>query len=137
MNRLFALTQGDPDGIGPDITLMAQLRGALPRCVVLGDPAVFRARARQLNLDVDVRVVEAFNDVDETMLNILPCGMGGADTTIQAIERGTELVMQSQAAALITNPISKAVLMDHGFAFPGHTEFLGVLAQRMVRARSR
>ena len=34
----------------------------------------------------------------------------------------------SAAAAIVTNPISKAILKDAGFNHPGHTEFLASLA---------
>ena len=35
---------------------------------------------------------------------------------------------QGAARAVVTNPISKAVLYGAGFAFPGHTEYLAALA---------
>jgi 4-hydroxythreonine-4-phosphate dehydrogenase len=37
-------------------------------------------------------------------------------------------VKQGSAAAIVTNPISKKSLYDAGFAYPGHTEYLGHLA---------
>jgi 4-hydroxythreonine-4-phosphate dehydrogenase len=37
--------------------------------------------------------------------------------------------MAGEAAAVVTNPIVKSVLARAGFAEPGHTEFLGRLAQ--------
>jgi 4-hydroxythreonine-4-phosphate dehydrogenase len=39
-------------------------------------------------------------------------------------------VLDGIAAAVVTNPIAKHVMAGAGFAFPGHTEFLGWLAQR-------
>lgn len=50
-SRPLALTQGDPAGIGPDITLAAWLRRgelSLPPFLFLGDPNVLAARALQL-----------------------------------------------------------------------------------------
>jgi 4-hydroxythreonine-4-phosphate dehydrogenase len=38
-------------------------------------------------------------------------------------------VLEGRAAALVTNPVAKSVLYRAGFAEPGHTEFLGRLAQ--------
>ena len=38
------------------------------------------------------------------------------------------LVRQGAARAIVTNPISKAVLYGAGFSFPGHTEYLAALA---------
>jgi 4-hydroxythreonine-4-phosphate dehydrogenase len=47
---------------------------------------------------------------------------------IEAIDRAVAFVREGSAAALVTNPISKKALYDAGFAYPGHTEYLGHLA---------
>jgi 4-hydroxythreonine-4-phosphate dehydrogenase len=41
----------------------------------------------------------------------------------------TGAVQDGGAAAVVTNPIAKSVLQEAGFAHPGHTEFLGHLAE--------
>ncbi len=46
---------------------------------------------------------------------------------IASIERAVRLVQAGEAGAVVTNPISKAVLYQAGFPHPGHTEFLGAL----------
>ena len=48
---------------------------------------------------------------------------------IASIERAVELATTGPAGAVITNPIQKATLMNAGFAFPGHTEFLADLTK--------
>ncbi|HET7413095.1 MAG TPA: 4-hydroxythreonine-4-phosphate dehydrogenase PdxA, partial [Pararhizobium sp.] len=55
-----------------------------------------------------------------------------AGATIAAIERAVALTLEGAAAAVVTNPIAKAVLYESGFAFPGHTEFLAHLAAKAV-----
>ena len=144
--RPLALTQGDPAGIGPDITLTAWLRRdelGLPPFLFIGDPGVLRARARLLGLDVAIvetdcaRAVGAF----DRALPVLPVSAGGnviagtpdpatALGTIAAIETAVALSMAGDALATVTNPIAKSVLYDAGFGFPGHTEFLADLAER-------
>jgi 4-hydroxythreonine-4-phosphate dehydrogenase len=52
-----------------------------------------------------------------------------APATIEAIASAVELVRQGRASAVVTNPVSKAVLYQAGFPHPGHTEFLGELAR--------
>jgi 4-hydroxythreonine-4-phosphate dehydrogenase len=55
---LLALTQGDPAGIGPDITLMAWSRrdaDSVPPFLYVGDPDVLAARAIMLGLDVPMQ----------------------------------------------------------------------------------
>jgi 4-hydroxythreonine-4-phosphate dehydrogenase len=145
-SRPLALTQGDPAGIGPDITLAAWLRRgelALPPFLFLGDPNVLSARARQLNLTVPLREADASTafDVFADALPVLPITAGmdvvagephvaTARATIAAIEMAVSLSMKRETSAVVTNPIAKSVLYDAGFGFPGHTEFLADLATR-------
>jgi 4-hydroxythreonine-4-phosphate dehydrogenase len=53
---------------------------------------------------------------------------GSSALVIRWIETAARLVIEGEADALVTAPIAKAPLYDAGFAFPGHTEFLGDLA---------
>ena len=145
-SRPLALTQGDPAGIGPDITLAAWLRRgelSLPPFLFLGDPNVLAARALQLNLDVPLRKADASTacGVFADALPVLPIAAGmdviagephvaTAKATIAAIEKAVSLSMNGDTMAVVTNPIAKSVLYDAGFGFPGHTEFLADLAAR-------
>jgi 4-hydroxythreonine-4-phosphate dehydrogenase len=143
--RSLALTLGDPAGIGPDITLLAwQARAAeaIPPFVWLGDPDTLAARADQLNLAVRIETVA---DVTEAAgcfaeaLPVLPLTVAhpvvpgrpdeaNAGAVQHSIERAVGLVLAGAARAVVTNPVSKAVLYRAGFSFPGHTEFLASLA---------
>ena len=142
----LALTQGDPAGIGPDITLAAWLRRGeldLPPFLFLGDPAVLAARASQLGLAVPLAIADPANarNIFPDALPILPIEaemaviagqphVATAKGTIAAIETAVSLSMSGQTSAVVTNPIAKSVLYDAGFGFPGHTEFLADLATR-------
>ncbi len=46
----------------------------------------------------------------------------------QSIETAVSLVRGGEARAVVTNPISKSLLYQTGFTFPGHTEYLAALA---------
>ncbi|UVD58007.1 4-hydroxythreonine-4-phosphate dehydrogenase PdxA [Rhizobium sp. Pop5] len=146
-SRPLALSQGDPAGVGPDITLMAWLRRrelGLPPFFLIGDPEVLALRARQLNLAVSIRETNKASEAagmfaDAMPVMPVPAGIevvagepheATAKGTIAAIERAVSLVIGGEALAVVTNPISKAVLYDAGFRFPGHTEFLADLAAR-------
>lgn len=139
----LALTQGDPSGIGPDITLDAWLRRGpdTPTFAVFGDPAVYAARAKLLNLPVRVIDTElgAASEVFRDALPVIPTSTGTAGIpgrpdprdaagTIAAIRSAVAAVHGGAARAVVTNPIAKHVLYDAGFAHPGHTEYLGELA---------
>ncbi|MBY5369286.1 4-hydroxythreonine-4-phosphate dehydrogenase PdxA [Rhizobium leguminosarum] len=146
-SRPLALSQGDPAGIGPDITLMAWLRRrelGLPPFLLIGDPDVLALRARELNLAVSIRETDSASEAagmfaDALPVMTIPAGIevvagephaATAKGTITAIEKAVSLVINGEALAVVTNPIAKAVLYEAGFRFPGHTEFLADLAAR-------
>ncbi|OAV50135.1 4-hydroxythreonine-4-phosphate dehydrogenase [Rhizobium sp. WYCCWR10014] len=146
-SRPLALSQGDPAGIGPDITLMAWLRRrelGLPPFFLIGDPDVLALRARQLNLAISIRETDEASEaagifVDALPVMTIPAGIevvagephaATAKGTIASIEKAVSLVFSGEALAVVTNPIAKAVLYEAGFRFPGHTEFLADLAAR-------
>jgi 4-hydroxythreonine-4-phosphate dehydrogenase len=143
--RPLALTLGDPAGIGPDITLnawQARATEAIPPFVLLGDPDVLAARAKDLGLSVAIETVEnplaameRFADALPVLPVIVPGAVvpgrpdpAAAGAVQQSIERAVALVLKGTASAIVTSPISKAMLYRAGFAFPGHTEFLAALA---------
>ena len=138
--RVLALTSGDPSGIGPEIAAAAWRRrheDAVPPFYLLGDPALMRARAPDVRLAL-VEPREAANVFSEA-LPVVPLKAGFTDAAglpdtanaagiIEAIERAVADVAAGRADALVTCPIAKKPLYDAGFAYPGHTEFLGHLA---------
>jgi 4-hydroxythreonine-4-phosphate dehydrogenase len=145
-SRPLALTQGDPAGIGPDITLVAWTRRrelGLAPFLFIGDPEVLAVRARQLSLDVPLRPADAATAcqvfVDALPVLAIPAGLdvvagephvATARGTIAAIETAVSMTMKGDALGVVTNPIAKSVLYEAGFGFPGHTEFLADLASR-------
>jgi 4-hydroxythreonine-4-phosphate dehydrogenase len=149
----LALTQGDPSGIGPEIAVkafVARKALALPPFFAIGDPALYRSLAKLLSLDVAVEETtpREANGVFETALPVVPLGLsvkgepGKSDSadaaaTILSIERAVECVAKGEARGIVTAPIAKAALYDAGFAFPGHTEFLGALAKRFFNVEAR
>lgn len=142
----LALTQGDPSGIGPELTLKAyaaRKARALPPFFALADPAQLARTAAALGLEIALHEVapEGVAAVFDTALPVVPLGLSvrgapgapepaDAAATILSIERAVELVAEGKARALVTNPIAKNVLYAAGFAHPGHTEFLAALAER-------
>lgn len=143
----LAVSMGDPAGIGLEITLKAWLaRHAqrLPPFVLFADPQAVAERARALGLSVPVSEVASLSQAGDVFAIALPVrplplaaparagnpDVANAPAVITAIERATAAVVAGEAAALVTNPISKHVLASSGFAYPGHTEFLGALAEQ-------
>lgn len=150
---MLALTQGDPAGIGPELTLAAwrhrEQRG-IPPFAYLGGSATLSELAERLGLPVPLRSVgwdeaEACFDTALPVIELEHCAQAqsgqpdpaNAAGVIEAIERGVEAVETGKAAALVTNPIAKSVLYAAGFRHPGHTEFLAELAGRGREATPR
>ena len=142
----LALTRGDPSGIGPELALHAWLlthAAAAQPFFIVADPDHLSRLSRDLGWDVPIEAVDP-SDAAAVFGRALPVvasphrviGRPGRPDTIDAagtiasIETCTALVRDGKAAAVVTNPIAKEVLYRAGFPHPGHTEFLGELAQR-------
>ncbi|WP_077106561.1 4-hydroxythreonine-4-phosphate dehydrogenase PdxA [Agrobacterium sp. DSM 25558] len=144
----LALTQGDPAGIGPDITVVAWAKRkelGLPPFIFIGDPDVIASRANLLGINANVVVCEPEQAAsifpDALPVFPIPVGfdvqvgqphVGTALSTIKAIETAVSLTVEKRTSAVVTNPIAKSVLYEAGFGFPGHTEFLAELANKLT-----
>ncbi len=143
----LALTMGEPAGIGIELALKAWLALAqVPELafVVYADPSVLTARAQRLNLTVPL-AVDVGADASAAFSHALPVvslrapvidqagvlDVRNASATIEAIERAVRDTHKGLTRAVVTNPIQKSVLYQAGFAFPGHTEYLGALADQL------
>jgi 4-hydroxythreonine-4-phosphate dehydrogenase len=150
MAKPLALTSGEPAGIGPDITIKAWLRRNEERLspfYLCGDAGLIRRRAHALGVDIpvaEVRIEDAANAFADC-LPVIPAGDAAtaapgrpdntsAETALASIRQAVRDVAAGQAAAVVTNPIAKAVLYRAGFRHPGHTEFLAELAAANGRA---
>jgi 4-hydroxythreonine-4-phosphate dehydrogenase len=143
---------GDPAGIGLELCLQiwrrasqsTQAQAFAP--VLYGDPEAVAVYARRLGLPDPSRAVAhpsealaiwpAHLPVKPVPL-VRPVEPGRPDTAnapavIAAIEQAIEAVLRGEVRALVTNPIAKRVLYECGFPYPGHTEFLAALADRLV-----
>lgn len=138
------LTQGDPAGIGPELTLKAWLRrseDSLPPFAVVADPDHLGRVAASHGWNVPIVPVEPqeAERVFGAGLPVVPLRSAtqaeagkpdpaNAPSVIESIETAVRLVREGRASAVVTNPIAKHVLYEAGFRHPGHTEFLAALA---------
>jgi 4-hydroxythreonine-4-phosphate dehydrogenase len=121
---------GEPAGVGPEVAAaaFAALDGHIGShpLKLIGDPDVFVAcgAPRDAVVAIKARAVRDPGRPD----------VANAAATVEAIASAVSLAMKGEAAALVTAPINKHVLMQTGFAFPGHTDFLQALtgAKRAV-----
>ncbi|MCP5084435.1 MAG: 4-hydroxythreonine-4-phosphate dehydrogenase PdxA [Alphaproteobacteria bacterium] len=137
----LVLTCGEPAGIGPEITASAWSRSkgeTLPPFFLIADPAILHGRTG----DVPVHEITSPEECLRTFgsaLPVLPIEADGAvvpgkpsistaSMVISSIEKAVGFTTDGRAAAVVTNPIQKAILTEAGFKHPGHTEFLAHLA---------
>lgn len=140
----IALTMGDPAGCGPQITARAweALRHQPDfAAYVIGEPSLYQSYC-PVSLIEDT---QSARDVWADALPVKPLSAGmpsavpgspnkdTANWIIESIQCAVNDVLTedagANAAAIVTNPISKAVLYGAGFEFPGHTEFLAHLCK--------
>jgi 4-hydroxythreonine-4-phosphate dehydrogenase len=140
----LALTMGEPSGIGVEITLKAwrALNQEGPSFVYIGPIGLLRSTADKLKLDVPTEPIKYPAEATSRFASALPVldvelpedvtlgepSTANAGAVIQAIEMSVKMAREKIVAGVVTNPIQKAVLQQAGFAHPGHTEFLQVLA---------
>ena len=133
MQKPVVITCGDPSGIGPEIAVKAwrTLRNSIP-IVWIGDK-------RHLPTNTPIVEVTSVTEAVGSCISAMPVlhhafpkasTLGKPDTenaqsVIDVIKIGVNLVKNGSASALCTSPINKKVLIDGAqFAFPGHTEYL-------------
>ena len=150
MSLPLALTMGEPAGIGGEIALQAWRRRAdgVPAFYAIDDPARLAIIAARLGWNVPTQAIDAPEHAAAVFPEALPViPVGGrcaaepgrpypadAPLVIGAIDRAVADVQAGRAAAVVTNPINKEALYGAGFHHPGHTEYLGELAQRLYGA---
>ncbi|MFK7931750.1 MAG: 4-hydroxythreonine-4-phosphate dehydrogenase PdxA [Myxococcota bacterium] len=122
------VTPGDPAGIGPEIAykaLAARPAGSRP-VVVVGD-ALAMAQARQGVADGPALVSVQGPVAVPGAVAVWTPKHTDEPIEVASIRASVAACLAGEAAALVTGPIHKARLAAKGFAFPGHTDFLGHL----------
>ncbi len=150
----LALTRGDPSGIGIEVALKAWIatraEAAADPFFLVADLDHCRRVAAALGLAVPVEACEpgtarrAFpRALPVWPLDVTTRGVPGrpdaadAPGTIASMEHAVELVARGAASAVVTLPVSKAMLHQVGYPHPGQTEFMAELAERHYGVRAR
>ena len=122
----LGITIGDPAGIGPEV-VSAALRSLDTEGVeyrVYGDIDAV-ARAGGLPENVEVR-----NTASTSVTPGKPNSLA-APGVIEAIRWAARECLSDALDAMVTGPISKEVIGEAGFPFPGHTELLQEIATKI------
>jgi len=139
MNTL-AVSLGDPAGVGPELLCEAWSRrdsAALPAFFAVGGADLLAQAAAMRGLDVSVTIITHPSQAAATFAHALPVlGTADADYTpgapdpagarlaLASLQQAVALAVSGEASGIVTGPISKALLAEVGFAFPGQTEFV-------------
>ncbi len=139
----LAMTMGDPAGIGPELALAAWVhRTPSAPFMLFAAPGVLAAAAKRAGVNAPIIEIDPAG-ARAAFVNGLPVvplrnpaedapghpSAANAAATLESIERAVEAVRHGEARAVVTNPIAKATLYQAGFKYPGHTEYLGALAE--------
>ena len=145
----IAVTMGDPAGVGLQTMALAWRHRAqlgLPPFVAFADPGALKAHFACLDTPIPFAEVLAPAEAGKVFQDALPVisvSLSGplrlghsdpahAEATLQSIEEAVAATCRGETTAVVTNPITKATLTAAGFPHPGHTEFLGALADKYV-----
>ncbi len=126
VQRQLVVTQGDPEGIGPELLLRLGDAGLLAE----GD-RVFADREALERLRERLGKAWArrgWAALEPLLVADLPPRLTQVQALTRALDHLVSLEDPSQVA-LVTAPIDKARCKAEGFAFPGHTEYLAFRAE--------
>jgi len=118
MTPPLLITAGDPAGIGPEVAVKAAGQLGL-RAVIVGQREAIQ------RWGPDLPVVQSIADVKE--LCILEPHTVDEPIEVASIRFAVDACLSGAAAALVTGPIHKGRLVQQGFEYTGHTDFIGAL----------
>ncbi len=141
----IAVTMGDPAGVGLQTTALAWRHRAqlgLAPFVVYTDTDALKTHIAHLDSAIPISEIATPSEAShifQDALPVIPVPLGAAlelgqtnpdhaRATLQSIEQAVAATVGGKTSAVVTNPITKATLSASGFPHPGHTEFLGALA---------
>jgi 4-hydroxythreonine-4-phosphate dehydrogenase len=138
----IALTAGEPAGIGPDLCLAAGAQARRWPLVCLADRLLLRQRAQLLGVAIELRDYRLGGSVETAAgsLSVLhqPLAVPGVPgrldrangaAVLALIDRAVDGCRSGEFSAVVTAPVQKSLLIEAGFAFTGHTEYIAARTQ--------
>lgn len=146
MKPTIAITIGDFNGIGPEVTLKSIASAKIKKLiqpVLIGSFDIFQYYNKQLKLKLDLVQVDSISKLKKNsaipVLTVHPAtsknlqiGKTSPDAGVcagTAIEQAIKLCLDKDVDAMITAPVSKEALHIAGYNFPGQTEMLAMLTR--------
>jgi 4-hydroxythreonine-4-phosphate dehydrogenase len=134
----IVITSGEPAGVGPDACVTLAQTDWQADLVVAGDTRLLAATAAALNLPLSLETYDARRAAQAHRAGTLkvmhiataaPVIAGQLDVrnaayVIEMLDRACDGCSNGEFAAMVTAPVQKSTLLDAGYAFSGHTEYL-------------
>lgn len=138
------LLPGEPAGIGPDVLIEQLARSPATDLIPVADCQLLNQRAQQLgkplrfspikaaDLSPGLAVPDGIPVIDiKTCAPVTAGKLNEANSAyvMQCLDTAIELCLKAQAAGMVTGAIHKGIIIDAGFQFTGHTEYLAARSQ--------
>jgi 4-hydroxythreonine-4-phosphate dehydrogenase len=134
----IVITSGEPAGVGPDACVSLAQRDWEADLVIAADADLLAATAAALQLPLTLERYDATrlpkphrNGTLQVMHIPTRCqvvpghpDLRNAAYVIEMLDRACDGCTNGEFAAMVTAPVQKSTLMDAGYRFSGHTEYL-------------
>lgn len=139
---VVGITQGDGNGIGYEVIIKALAdERMLDMCtpVIYGSSKIFgfyRKQIHNIEQQVNTNVISSARDVHHKRINIVNClpdnvfvepgqpTAESAKSAMTSLKCAVEDIKNGYIDVLVTAPINKRAMVNEGFGYTGHTEYL-------------
>ncbi len=139
MVKKYGISLGDPSGISPEIFLKSTDKLKNGIFILYGSKKILEKTANLLNKEFSITEIKSPEEIREKgiyLINIydkdFPIGKPSKETgkaSIKYLERAVKDVLNKKIDAIITLPISKKYIMEAGFKYAGHTDYLADISK--------
>ena len=143
----IVVTMGDPSGVSAEIVFKTWLnrnKEFLMPFFIIDSEQRLKKISDFLNLNIPIKKITDPAESLKVFSKYLPVynlknkiefELGkplskNAKLIIKSIKKAVKLVIKNQASAIVTNPIDKKILFQHGFSFAGQTEFISNIVSK-------
>jgi 4-hydroxythreonine-4-phosphate dehydrogenase len=135
----IAISMGEPGGINSEIILQTAKLTKLPKFFLVSDPNWVKECIDNLNIKIRLNIIENLYDCKKNCINVLPIKKkvrfgykksfkSNVPATIESLNTTIKLAVEKKVSGIVTLPIIKETLLNNGFKYPGHTEYLGKIS---------
>ena len=131
----IAITSGEPAGIGPDLCLMLAQQNIDADIIIIGDKDALAARAKQLNIDINLLPYDPKNTQRSQSISVLhvpttkkviagKLNVNNSQYVLNTLNTAIVGCQNNDFDAIVTAPVHKGIINEADIDFTGHTEYL-------------